>query len=130
MDTMTPSVFNAFVHLTDPAGHHHAFGPGDPAPAWALPLVGAHVLHAGGGAPLPVAPPPEDDLIGQAPGFTAFTDEDPEPSGPPTPPPTSGHGSSRPAWAEFARQVGQPVTPEQSRQDIIDALIRNGHIRE
>jgi hypothetical protein len=31
---------------------------------------------------------------------------------------------------EFAKAVGQPVTHGMSRQDIIDALIRHGHLTE
>lgn len=124
MDTQTPDVFNTFVHLTDDAGVHHAFGPGDPVPGWARPLVGDHVIHTGES---PAISPVEDwpEI-----GFVTVEDEGLGVVEPPKQPPTSGPGSNRTAWAEFAKQVGQPVLGEWSRQDIIDALIRNGHIRE
>ncbi len=127
MDTQTQDVFNAFVHITDDAGYHHAFAPGDPIPGWARPRIGDHVVANGW-----VAEPDHvtDDLIAQAPGFTAFGNDVQEDVPEVQPPPTSGPGSNRGAWAEFAKAVGQPVTTGMSRQDIIDALIRNGHLTE
>lgn len=124
MDTQTPGVFGTFVHVTDAAGVHHAFKPGDPVPGWARPLVGDHVLEE----PDTDSGPEEPDWPEGA--FTTETGPVPDGNEKPAPPPTSGAGSSRPAWAEFARQVGQPVPDVWSRQDIIDALIRNGHLRE
>lgn len=130
MDTKTPGglVFSAFVHLTDHAGRHHAFSPGDPVPGWARPLIGDHVTQTGAtfacDSDAGDDPP---DLIAQAPGHAPGDDLAAEP---PRQPPTSGPGSNRPAWAQFAAQVGQPVSPAWSRQDIIDALIRHGHLRE
>lgn len=141
MENKTPSVFNAFVHLTDPAGLHQTFGPGDPVPDWARLLVGDHVIHGGDGGPAEdyVVPPAHgtvfaqtpDTALTETPGFVPFGEDDElGVVEDPTPPPTAGPGSGRPAWVEFAKRVGQPVAPTQSRQDIIDALIRNGHLRE
>jgi hypothetical protein len=130
VDTQTPDVFNTFVHVTDLAGLNHAFGPGDPIPGWARPLVGAHVIATG-----PVLTPglwddAEPELIAQAPGVTVFGDDVEGSTERPKPPPVSRPGSNRPAWAEFAKTVGQPVSTAMSRQDIIDALIRNGHLSD
>ncbi len=130
-DTPQGEVFNSFVHITDEAGIHHAFGPGDPIPAWARPLVGEHVITTGF-VPEPDHTDSIGDLIAQSRGFTAFADQDDDLGvvEPPAPPPTSGPGSNRAAWAAFAQSVGQATTTDMSRQDIIDALVRNGHITD
>ncbi len=130
-DAGASEVFNWFVHITDDAGIHHTFGPGDPIPAWARPLIGEHVITTGF-VPEPDHTDSTGDLIAQARGYTAFADQDDDLGvvEPPTAPPTSGPGSNRAAWLTFAQQVGQPVTSGMSRQDIIDALVRNGHITD
>ncbi len=124
-------VFNSFVHITDDAGHHHTFGPGDPIPGWARPLIGEHVITTGF-VPEPDHTDAIGDLIAHSRGYTAFADQDDELGvvEAPTPPPVSGPGSNRAAWLTFAQSVGQPVNADMSRQDIIDVLVRNGHITD
>ncbi len=141
-------VFNSFVHITDDMGIHYVFEPGDPIPAWARPNVGDHVISHGSDLadwpemgyttdadPLDgtvFAKPRTPEVTAQARGFTAFADQDDDLGvvEPPAAPPVSGPGSNRAAWLTFAQQVGQPVTAAMSRQDIIDALVRNGHITD
>jgi hypothetical protein len=45
-------------------------------------------------------------------------------------PPRAGKGSSRDAWAEFASERGVHVEDEDSRDDIITALVDAGVIEE
>jgi hypothetical protein len=142
MPTMTPDVFNAFVHITTDDGVHHEFGPGDPIPDWARPYIGEHVIHKGGlyeedepaeAVAAMAARFDEPELVAQAPGYTAFVEQDQDGTGPdvPQPPPTSGPGSGQQAWFRYAQAVGETEpTSSWTRQDIIDLLIRRGHISD
>jgi hypothetical protein len=111
------AVFTAFVAVTDDTGMHHNFTPGDPIPAWALPLVGDHVIEFTEEVP-------------------SLTDDDFDPPGHHegsqllVPPPPSGPGSGRREWAAFAAQCAVPVSTIMSRRDIIDVLTRKGFVRE
>lgn len=42
------------------------------------------------------------------------------------PPPRTGQGSSRAAWAEYAESVGVDIDDDMSRDDIIDAIDDRG----
>jgi hypothetical protein len=48
----------------------------------------------------------------------------------PDEPPRSGKGSSKEAWAEFAQSRGVHVEDEDSRDDIIAALVEAGVVQE
>jgi hypothetical protein len=48
----------------------------------------------------------------------------------PDEPPRSGKGSSKEAWAEFAQSRGVHVEDEDSRDDVIAALVEAGVVQE
>jgi hypothetical protein len=104
--------FSAYVTVTDDAGNNHTFTPGDPIPEWAFPHIGGHVVD--GNHPSDVAeetfdePGRHEDSV----GLTA--------------PPTSGPGSDRRSWGDFAASLGVSVTASMSRKDIIELLERRG----
>ena len=133
MSTVTEPrlVFTVFTHVTDETGEHHAFAPGQEVPGWVRGRVGDHVYDVadeGEGVDpnvgVPDAPVVAGADIRLRDEVPVFTRSEPEA------PPTSGNGSSRPAWAKYARELGESVTAQMSRQDIIDMLIRHGRLTD
>jgi len=92
---------NTYVHTVDADGVAHVFGPGDDVPRWAR------------------------DKIGDRPDV--WEDDSPD-VGPTVPqePPRAGRGSGRDEWARFAGAHGVAVGEDDSRDDVIDALIERG----
>lgn len=121
----TQYVFTAYVHMSDDDGTPHAFGPGDPIPAWAVPLVGEHVRTEADST----KPQISIELITPEDTLTFVPDKDLPPH-----PPTKGPGSGQPAWYDWAADVGAVagigITRTWTKQDIIDALIRQGYLTE
>lgn len=123
-------VFTAFVHVADATGENHPFSPGDPVPGWATNLVGDHVKAQSTEYTPEVEPVDgfvEDDA--HVSNLLAVMGEDGA-DAPPAHPPTSGPGSGRHEWAQWARKVGMVVPMEYSRQQIMDSAIRHGHLVE
>jgi hypothetical protein len=118
MDPTPDAHFNAYVTVTDDAGVNHAYTPGDPIPVWAFPLIGGHVVA--------------HKRDGSSPLIPEYIVEDFDPPGHHDnsvelkAPPTSGPGSDRRSWADFATRVGVPVTAAMSRKDIIEFMQRRG----
>lgn len=137
MQTTTPDVFNAFVHITDEAGRTHAFGPGDPIPDWTRRHIGDHVIYRGGFSENDESPEAVAAMAQalEAPNLVTRRPMD-EDDGmgvvvPPEPPPTSGPGSGQQAWFAYAQAVGETEpTSSWTRQDLMDLLIRRGHITD
>lgn len=63
MTTTETRVFSDYTHVSDVDGRSYAFGPGDPVPGWALPLVGEHVLASVDGYVRSVVEEPIDDPV-------------------------------------------------------------------
>jgi hypothetical protein len=80
----------------------------------------------------PVVPPTEGAGVAE-PGTSSETTTTPPEQVPapahddPTPPPRSGQGSGRPAWAEHATRLGVTVADAADRGDIIAAVKAAGH---
>jgi len=112
-----------FVHVEDPEGKRVVLAPGVPVPDWAVPLI----TNPAAWAPDTEVPEAEADTSGT--DDTGFT---PDPGGAgdtgggkfelPKPPPRSGSGSGRDAWAAYATEHGVDVTEDlKTRDDIIAA---------
>jgi hypothetical protein len=127
MAETTNEVFTAYVHVTDANGQHHPFTPGDPVPGWAIPLTGDHCRE-----PVPeyYRPDPREINAGtlhvDIEPFFAETVEGEIPKRPPT----SGPGSGRQEWITWGKAVGLDTWSAMTRQDVMDAAIRAGIIRD
>jgi hypothetical protein len=93
------------VHRSED-GTSHTFGPADDLPSWAEKAITNPDVWDGD--------PPAHVAGGDEGGSTP-----PEDSGEP---PRSGPGSSRDAWAKYARALGVDVTDEMKQSDIIAAV--------
>lgn len=109
----------AHVHVSDDAGQSHVFGPDDQVPDWAAEKI-TNPAAWDGDAP---ADGPSDEQ-------DAPTDEPPDDEDGPAdgdapddgPPPQSGRGGGRAAWAAYAAANDVEVADGATRDDIIAAL--------
>lgn len=94
----------------------HTFLPGEEIPDWAAALM---TPRPGWG---------EEDHESSQPVLTTPAADQPDAGEPDVEhPPTSGPGSGRKAWADYAADLGIEVTAEMSRADIITAVEDAGH---
>jgi hypothetical protein len=90
------------VHVLDDNGQAHIFGPGDQVPGWAVKkITNPHVWEDG-----PATGSAEQDPGSRAEG----------------PPPMSGTGSGKEAWAAYAARNDVEVPEGAKRDDILEAL--------
>lgn len=96
----------SYVHVIHPdQGDYVAFGPDDEeVPDWALKQMGAHCF-VDGAHPLEQASPVRAEG---------------------TPPPKSGAGATKDAWAEYAIEKDVEVPSDANRDQIIAALAEAG----
>lgn len=129
----------ANIALRNPdTGVVECFTAGSTVPPWAAERITNPDVWASDGPDVGEVPAPtpdsetdtdtdvvEDEIEPQeAPVATDGDDEDldAEPDGVPARPPLAGKGSSRAAWAAYARSLGIQVDDDMGRDDIVDAV--------
>ena len=117
--TVSPRQLVANVHIDNPeTAEHFVFGPGDVVPAWAVALITNPLAWA------PVTPESAQAVPGSGQFMTDVQNLDARASGPPAESVSKTHlyGMDWEALAAMADEAGIAVRPEDTKQQIIEAL--------
>lgn len=112
-----------YVHVADEHGKMHVFGPNDDkVPAWAASKITNPKAWKGGNAPTAEDPAAEAARLRARLAELEAAQKPAAGSDGPKPPPKSGQGSSKEAWAAYAAEHQVDVPEGATREQIWQAL--------